>query len=206
MSDQCYADDFVLFAPSAKATQRFLNICSTYANEHGTIFNSLKTACMVFCPRCLRNLNVRKFTFDGVELEFREEVTYSGHVNHNYLKDGLYIRKQLQKFNAAWNLLVRKFTVCSKKVKWTVSRAHCCSVHCGYLCSLPLFTASVHCGYLCLNLIQCLSGNRVCDNDILRELVGVPRLGNARALLPTVHLNNMDVILRKLSYRFRSRI
>ena len=117
MSDQCYADDFVLFAPSAKATQRFLNICSTYANEHGTIFNSLKTACMVFCPRCLRNLNVRKFTFDGVELEFREEVTYSGHVNHNYLKDGLYIRKQLQKFNAAWNLLVRKFTVCSKKVK-----------------------------------------------------------------------------------------
>ena len=70
-----YADDLVILAPSVKALQRLLDTCSIYANDHDIIFNSLKTVCMVFRPRGLRDLNVRKFSLREFQLEFVEEVT-----------------------------------------------------------------------------------------------------------------------------------
>ena len=38
---------------------------------------------------------------DGVELDFREEMTFLGHVIQNSMKDDDDIRKQLQEFNTA---------------------------------------------------------------------------------------------------------
>ena len=62
-----YTDDLVLLVPCSEALQWFVNSCSTYAIEHGIIFNTLKKVCMVFCLRGQRDFNVRKFKLDGVE-------------------------------------------------------------------------------------------------------------------------------------------
>ena len=35
----CYADDIVLFVPSASALRRMLSICVSYATSHGLVFN-----------------------------------------------------------------------------------------------------------------------------------------------------------------------
>ena len=64
--------------------------------EHYIIFNSLLTVCMVFCPRAYRGLNVRKFTIDGVVVEFKDDVTYFGYKIQNYLKDDDDLNKRLQ--------------------------------------------------------------------------------------------------------------
>ena len=68
--------NFVLMAPTPRALLRILIIFSAYSNEHEIIFKSLRTVRMVFCLRAHKNHNVQKLTLDGVELEFREEVTY----------------------------------------------------------------------------------------------------------------------------------
>ena len=183
----------ILFAPSAKALQRLLKSCSTYANEYDIIFNSLTTVCMFFfCPYTYRNLNVRKFTPDRIEQEFSEEVTYIGQVIQNSLKDDLDLRKKLKKFKTSGNFLLRKFTACSKEVKCIVFHARCSFVYCGYLWSE--FNA------------RSLRKLRVYLNEIFRRLIGGPRWSRATALLANVHWDNLDVILQKLSYRFKSRI
>ena len=41
-----YADDIVLFAPSAKGLQCLINICFNYGNLHNITFNESKTVGM----------------------------------------------------------------------------------------------------------------------------------------------------------------
>ena len=43
-----YADDIVLFAPSAKGLQILLDVCSNFAVEHDNIFNNTKSQVMCF--------------------------------------------------------------------------------------------------------------------------------------------------------------
>ena len=111
---------------------------------------------------------------------------------HNSLKDDLDVKKQLQKFNTVGNVVIRKFGVCSNEVKRIIFRAHCSSVYCGYLWT----------EYNAMSLKKL----RVCHNDILRRLTGISRWSSATAMFASEHLDNLDVILRKLSCRFRSRI
>ena len=47
---------------------------------------------------------------------------------------------------------------------------------------------------------------RVCHNDLLLRLTGVTSWGSATVMLAYVHLDDLGVILRKLSYRFSSGI
>ena len=74
-----YADDMVLLAPSAKALQTLLNVCSGYAGDYDIIFNPLKTVCMVFCPRSFSNTNVENVNLGDRPLKFDKEVVCLGH-------------------------------------------------------------------------------------------------------------------------------
>jgi len=42
-----FADDAVVFAPSAKGLQRLLDICSKFAVTHNVVFNVTKSQCMI---------------------------------------------------------------------------------------------------------------------------------------------------------------
>ena len=54
-----------------------------------------------FLFACFRDLDVRKFTLVGVELELREDTTYLDRMIQNSSNDDLDIKKQLQKFDTA---------------------------------------------------------------------------------------------------------
>jgi len=43
-----YADDIVMFAPSAKGLQKLFDVCSHFAVEHGIIFNNTEWQVMFF--------------------------------------------------------------------------------------------------------------------------------------------------------------
>ena len=42
-----YADDIVIFSPSANGLQCLLDVCTGYAAEHDILFNPLKSQCML---------------------------------------------------------------------------------------------------------------------------------------------------------------
>ena len=42
-----YADDLVVFAPSAKGLQKLLDVCIDYGQNHDIIYNSLKSNLML---------------------------------------------------------------------------------------------------------------------------------------------------------------
>ena len=187
-----YADDMVLLAPSAKALQALLNICSDFANLNDIVYNSTKTVCMTFRPRSFRGLRVMKFQLNGNELDFVKEVKYLGHIIHETLNDEGDIRNQWKKFNTVGNVIIRKFSSCSDHVKRTLFRAHCSAIYCG-----SLWTNFTVAG---------LRRLKVCHNDILRRLIGVPRWTSASATFARAGLDNIDVLLRKISFSLRTRI
>ena len=47
---------------------------------------------------------------------------------------------------------------------------------------------------------------RVCHNDILRRMTDVPRWNSATAMFAREHLDNLDVLLRKLYFGFKARL
>ena len=51
-----YADDTVLLAPSPKALQSLINICVSFANNHGLVYNEQKTKFMCLKPAGLKNI------------------------------------------------------------------------------------------------------------------------------------------------------
>ena len=51
-----YADDTVLLAPSSKALQSLINICVSFANNHGLVYNEQKTKFMCLNPAVLKVL------------------------------------------------------------------------------------------------------------------------------------------------------
>ena len=67
----CYADDLVLLAPCASALHRMLSICSSYARDHGLLFNPCKTQLICFCSTksCLF---LPSITFDNTVLTYSD--------------------------------------------------------------------------------------------------------------------------------------
>ena len=57
-----YADDTVLLAPSPKAIQSLINICVSFPNNHGLVYDEQKTKVMCLKPAVLKNMYVPKVT------------------------------------------------------------------------------------------------------------------------------------------------
>ena len=81
-----YADDVVLFAPSAKGLQRLLDVCSDYAFKHDIIFNAQKSQCLVVRSDRLQYCTA-VFFLSSVPLEFTEQYKYLGHIISADLSD-----------------------------------------------------------------------------------------------------------------------
>ena len=109
-----------------------------------------------------------------------------------YCGDDADILRQLRKLNTIGNVLIRRFGGCSREVKRELFRAHCSAFYTGALWSI-YSTATIR-------------KLKVCHNDILRRLMGIPRWSSARTLFVNERLNNIDVVLRKQSLSLKCRI
>ena len=99
----------VLLAPSIKALQTLIDLCSNFAGENEILYNKTKTQCMAFRPRSytqfvlpLVALNKQKqanelyFIPITPSLKFVIEAVYLGHNISSDLKDDSDVYKQVK--------------------------------------------------------------------------------------------------------------
>ena len=108
--------------------------------------------------------------------------TYLGHIITSDRKDDEDIMKQIRKLNVIGNTLIRKFSFCTTAVKLELFRSYCYSLYCNALWARYKVTT--------------LNKLRVCHNDILKRLLGVPRYVSSSQTFVTNNVNNVDVLRR----------
>ena len=82
-----YADDMVIMAPSVRALQKLLDLCSEFANEHDIIYNTNKSVCMIIWPRRVQYIFEPNFHLSGERLNFVKDFLYLGHNISSDLSD-----------------------------------------------------------------------------------------------------------------------
>ena len=195
--DECinslsYADDMVLLAPTLDALQRLIGVCEVYAARHDIVYNTTKTECMVVPPAHSKVTYRKSAWLSGCALAFVDRFTYLGHVINQAMTDDDDIKKQTTKLLVTGNTLLRRFSFCSKEVKLALFRSHCYSLYCNSLWSRYK--------------VASISRLRVCHNDILKRLLGLPRWTSSSRAFTEHGVSCLDVLRRHSVYSMRGRV
>ncbi|KAG0721844.1 hypothetical protein GWK47_045614 [Chionoecetes opilio] len=164
-------------------------IASTWGDHFKSILN---------CVRDEESENVLRGGMRGVSLQgFRsvdhEEIfAYLGHIISHDMTDDDDIIKQTTKLLVVGNTLLRKSSYCSREVKMELFRSHCYSIYCNSLWSRFK--------------VATLNHLKVCHNDILKRLLGLPRCCSSYLVFARNGVNNLNVIRRHSVFSLRSRV
>ncbi|KAG0714091.1 Major facilitator superfamily domain-containing protein 6 [Chionoecetes opilio] len=183
------ADDMVLLAPTADALQDLINVCQVYAAKHDVVYNTTKTECMVVSPARAQVNYLKTAWLSGSALTFVDRFAYLGHVISHDMTDDDDIIKQTTKLLVVGNTLQRKFSYCSREVKMELFRSHCYSIYCNSLWSRYK--------------VATMNRLKVCHNDILKRLLGLPRWCSSSLAFARNGVNNLDVIRRNSVFSLR---
>ena len=126
-----YADDIVLFAPSAKGLQRITDVSYTYGCDNDIIFNSAKSQLMFFDT--LKYGHMKDIMLGQNALSVIKSYTYLGHIITDNLCDEPDNKAKVGCLYGRSNILLRKFYFCSERVKNRLFSSYCSNL---YLCSL----------------------------------------------------------------------
>ncbi|KAG0697993.1 hypothetical protein GWK47_026173 [Chionoecetes opilio] len=102
------------------------------------------------------------------------------------------ISKQTTKLLVVGNTLQRTFSYCSREVKMELFRSQCYSIYCNSLWSRFK--------------VATVNRLKVCHNDIIKRLLGLPRWSSSSLAFARNGVNNLDVIRRHSASRLRSRV
>ena len=113
-----YADDILLLAPSLKALQSMLNICTEFGNRTQLEFNCKKTECIDFhgSDKCESSPNYKVY-LNGKTLKWNKHVKHLGHTLTcclNYDKD---VNIKKGQFIACVNNIITEFSFAHPRVK-----------------------------------------------------------------------------------------
>jgi len=187
-----YADDMVLLAPTADALQDLINVCQVYGAKHDIVYNTTKTECMVVPPAHSKVNYLKSAWLNGCALTFVDRFTYLGHVICHDKTDDHDIKKQTTKLTVTGNTLLRKFSYCSREVKLELFRSHCYSLYCNSLWSRYK--------------VATLKRLKVCHNDILKRLLGLPRWTSSSLAFTRHGVKGLGVIHRHSVFSMKSRV
>ena len=126
-----YADDIVLFAPSAKGLQKLLDLSHTYGCDHDIEFNPLKSSVTYIDSR--KAGNAQSMTIGGKILNTVTSFSYLGHIICNDLSDDADLKAKSRQMYAKSNTLRQTFHMCSTAVKIKLFTAYFSNV---YMCAL----------------------------------------------------------------------
>ena len=119
--------------------------------------------CMCFTPKSI-NFVKPSFMLNNNVIPYVENCKYLGIVIH--LQSDMYdIKRQIRKFYANTNMLLRKFSICSYQVKCHLFRSYCANMYCPYF----WFNKSK----------TCLKKLQICYNNSLRRLLRIPKRSSA---------------------------
>jgi exonuclease III len=125
-----YADDLVLFAPSAKGLQKLLNICSVYGADNDILYNAEKSKVMYCAPYKGEKLVIRpKLYINDNCMMFVDKYIYLGHIISDSLNDDEDIKAKTRVLYGRSNFLARKFHFCSKSVKKKLFISFCSNIY-----------------------------------------------------------------------------
>jgi hypothetical protein len=192
MNHLCYADDMVVFAPSASGLRKLLQICELYAKQHDVIYNAKKTVCMVVRPKRLQDLRSLDITLDKKVLRYVNTYKYLGVMITSNMNDDIDIMRQVRSVYARAHSLLRKFTKCTFEVKRVLFQAYCLNMYCAQLwCNYTKYT---------------MNKLRVAYNNCLRMFLGYSRYCSASGMCVENDLMSFDELIRKSVYGFWNRV
>ena len=191
LNNLSYADDMCLIAPSVKGLRKLVHICEEYAIEHDIIYNATKSKCMYFKSNNKLN-SIPPVILNGNKLDFVSQFSYLGHIITHDLKDDIDIANQRRALCGRSNFLLRKFYLCSAKVKIKLFNAFCNNIY-----GIQLW---------CNFNITSLRNINVCHNNAIRRLLGLPRFTSASLVFVENNVNNLSCMRRKFVYNFLCRL
>ena len=97
-----FADDIVIFAPSAKGLQELLDVCSNFADTHKVVFNVSKSQCLIVHSRG-GTVSQPVFRLCSLALPYTDNYVYLGHVINSRLTDDADIMRQTRLLYARAN-------------------------------------------------------------------------------------------------------
>ena len=103
--------------PSHRGLQELLSLCEKYAYEHDIIFNTKKSVVLVRRNNLLKNAFIPPFELCNEKLKEVNEVKYLGHFITSDGKDDKDMSRACRQLYAQGNSLIRKFHMCSERVK-----------------------------------------------------------------------------------------
>ena len=112
-----YADDLVIIAPSSRALQLLLDLCSEYAEEHLILHNTDKSVFMIVWPKHAKCKHKPVFRLSGIFLKEVEEYKYLGCILTNTMKDDDEMLMRMRGIYAGGNMLISRFKVCTDLTK-----------------------------------------------------------------------------------------
>lgn len=128
MNILAYADDLVILAPSWTGLQSLINLLQVFSVNLDLFANCKKTVCMIYKPTCNSKslkCDFPKFRLGNVELEFVKSFRYLGHLVSNDGTDNCDIEREIRNIFIRTNTLIRKFHMCSKRVKILLFKSFC---------------------------------------------------------------------------------
>jgi len=155
-----FADDICVFCPSVRWLQRILDVCQTYAESHGIIFNCNKTVCMTFKARSAKSTATPSLKLGGQYVKSVDQYKYLGIVLDTELSDDKDIQRQLRYQYCAASKLRASFSRCSNTVKNVLFRSFC----------TPMYASKLWCNFR----KPCMQRLRVAYNFGCRALYNLP--------------------------------
>ena len=179
-----------LLSFSTAGMQKLLNICDQYSNDHDLIYNSKNTMCMCFTPKSCKSHEC-KLSLNQESLSYVREARYLGVVIQSSGTDKD-VHRQMRKYYAGINTLIRRFYACSYDVNCYLFRSYISNMYCG-----PFWFNSTK---------YCLNKLRVSYNNSCRRLLGLPMRNSASGMFVQCNLLSFGELSRKSIYAFRGRI
>ena len=193
-----YADDLVLLCPSHWGLQELLDSCEKYALEHDILFNTKKSVVMIRRCKLLKSAYVQPFTLNNEVLNEVQEAKYLGHFLTADGKDERDMKRATRSLYAQGNSLIRKFHMCTEKVKIRLFTTYCSQIYCAHLwkfrdCEKPIRKV------------------KVAYNNVFRLFLKLPwddqgRPCSASGKFATRRVKSFQEILRNVIYKFQCRL
>ena len=162
MNCQAYADDFVLFCPTAGGLRVLLSKFSTLCDEHSLKINTAKTKIMIFYnkDKCHSDVN---FTINNEKIEIVKQYKYLGSILMHNLRENEDINRLQSSFNRKVGMFNRKFHSVELNVKLKLFNSLC----------MDMFGMDLWCHKEgCLGLIKQLG---VSYHYALKKMLGFPK-------------------------------
>ena len=119
-----YADDIVIFCPSAKGLPVLLNVCEDYGVEQDIQFNCKQSAVLVYRNTFVKDVIFSTYSIGGEAIREVSHLKYLGHFLSDDMRDDMDIMRQCRQLYAQVYVLACRFHMCTDSVKVTLFRMY----------------------------------------------------------------------------------